>query len=189
MLALYLISNFDSLSFVANISLRNLSFKNSGFGRNQYEALKTALLNLIEDLLQDEKFVEPIKESLKIFLKNMKEPGNRLNNKENNVALTYGLESNNNIKKDNDDMDNREVKKNLTEIFNKNKNESKTEDLNGLSIVNESSFNIVSCKVNLSNLPSSINLDKIKEAVREKDLIILELEKLILDIMSYNKVK
>jgi hypothetical protein len=46
--------------------------KASGYGRNIYEALKTALFNIIEQLLQVEKFVNPIKDSLKIFLKNVK---------------------------------------------------------------------------------------------------------------------
>jgi hypothetical protein len=54
--------------------LSKQNIKNSGFGRNEYEALKTALLNLIEDLLQNEKFIIPIKESLKIFLKCIKGP-------------------------------------------------------------------------------------------------------------------
>jgi len=40
-----------------------------GFGRNEFEALRTALLNFIEFLLQEEKYIDEIKESLKIFLK------------------------------------------------------------------------------------------------------------------------
>lgn len=59
-------------SFVANITISDHNFKNSfmqGFGRNEFEALLTALLNFIELLLQEEKFINAIKESLKIFLK------------------------------------------------------------------------------------------------------------------------
>lgn len=59
-------------SFVANITILDQNFKNSfmqGFGRNEFEALLTALLNFIELLLQEEKFINAIKESLKIFLK------------------------------------------------------------------------------------------------------------------------
>jgi len=40
-----------------------------GYGRNQFEALRTALVNFIDFLMQEEKFVNEIKESLKIFLK------------------------------------------------------------------------------------------------------------------------
>jgi hypothetical protein len=53
----------------------------------------------------------------------------------------------------------------------------------GFIISHESNFSIVSYQENRFNNP------KFREMVKEKDLIILELEKLIIDIMDYNKVK
>lgn len=120
-------------SFVANINMEKMNIKNSGFGRNQYEALKTALFNLIEDLLQNEKFIDPIKESLKIFLKNIKEP----KNKENMSASKYIRNLEADANQCNTNINLSEVKKKLEEALNKEENK-------GYCIVKELSLNILS---------------------------------------------
>jgi len=123
------------------------------------------LFNLIEDLLQNEKFINPIKESLKIFLRSIKEP----KNKENISGFVNHKQSNNNYKL-------------LITNFKENENVLYKSE-SDIIISNEISFNIFSEKdLHLSDLL------KIKESLKEKDLIIYELEKLILDIMNYNKV-
>jgi hypothetical protein len=130
-------------SFVCNLIMPQLNFKHSGFGRNEYEALKTALINLFEICLQDEKLIIPIKESLKIFLRNNKE--------------------------------NRTDKVNFK---NKPKDDPGTCNKAGvcLQVSKEINFDII-------NRGSAYN-----EIFKENQLILLELEKLIIDMMGYNKV-
>ena len=43
--------------------------KFNGFGRSEYEALFNCLKNLIEFLLQDEKMLEYVRGSMKMFIK------------------------------------------------------------------------------------------------------------------------
>jgi hypothetical protein len=144
--------------------------KNSGFGRNEYEALKTAIFNLIEHLLEDEKFINPIKESLKIFLRNIKDPNYNRENKNVNKSSKY---SNSKYAKitETDDI----IPSNSDLESNSN------QDIIGYSIIKTEAFNLLSKKENY-------DLHNIKESIKEKDLIIIELEKLVIDIMNYNKV-
>jgi hypothetical protein len=59
---------------------------------------------------------------------------------------------------------------------------NQSQHISGFIIVKEDSFHLLSKKENCEEL------FKLKENVKEKELIIFELEKLILDIMGYNKV-
>ena len=161
-------------SFYANINLNKQNIKNSGYGRNEYEALKTALLNLIEDLLQNEKFINPIKESLKIFLKNIKDPKS---NKENVIAAVNTKYIKNIAELEMSFNTNNESQKKIVDDVINEKSKS------GFKVVNELNFNII------SNQENQFNTSKFRELIKEKYLIILELEKLILDLMNYNKVK
>jgi hypothetical protein len=43
--------------------------KFNGFGRSEFEALSNCLKNLIEFLLQDEKMLENVRGSMKMFIK------------------------------------------------------------------------------------------------------------------------
>jgi hypothetical protein len=104
--------------------------KNSGFGMNKYEAMKNSLYNLIETLLQIDKFINPIKESLKVFLKKTEKP---------NITRT------------------KEIKQDISD--------------GKYIITNEDNFMIES-----------------NNKTGEKDLIIIEFEKLVIDILTYNKV-
>ena len=72
------------------------NFKNSGYGRTKYEALSNALINLVESILGSEKYIDPIKESLKIFLKHNKYYANNSGNSNNNKTNKNGNNNNNN---------------------------------------------------------------------------------------------
>lgn len=70
--------------------------KFQGFGRSKFEALFTSLKNLIEYLLQDEKFLEEVRGSMKMFIKMVKSKlikNKDLHNKENifenNISNNY----------------------------------------------------------------------------------------------------
>jgi hypothetical protein len=60
-------------SFVAIIEIiSDTNHKNNilqGYGRNGFDAIRTVILNLVDLLLQDEKYVNNIRESLKVFMK------------------------------------------------------------------------------------------------------------------------
>ncbi len=131
-------------SFSANIKISESTIKSCGFGRSEYEAIKTAIFNLVEQLLLDEKFLNPIKESLKVFVK----PTTKIEIPEEKII-------------------------NNNEIF------TNSVSLGNFHIVKSESF-VITGKNNF--------LETWIEIVKEKNLIILELEKLILDIMNYNKV-
>ena len=64
---------FFKKSYVAIVDIiSDTKLKNNvlqGYGRNSFDAVRTAILNLVELLIQDEKYVDNIKESLKIFMK------------------------------------------------------------------------------------------------------------------------
>ena len=187
------------ISFVANIDIPELKLKNSGFGRSEYEALKTGLYNIIEHLLQDEKYVDPIKETLKIFLKHGMSSGKeQKTNKENvfekNITNewlnTYNPNPNNRIPLSS--INNSDLKKNgRNKLICRDKENDILDDIkmdegnalisdgNNLYVVSESNFQI----------NSSFDFKKYNENSKEKDLIILELEKLIIDMMIYNKVE
>lgn len=120
---------------------------------------------MIEHLLEDEKFVNPIKDSLKIFLKNMKDPKYKREKGKIDNTFEKNLDSN---------------RKEIMEENEKFKHQS--QHVSGYIIVKEDSFHV------LSKIENSEEVFKLKENIKEKELIIFELEKLILDIMSYNKV-
>ncbi len=107
--------------------------------------------------------MNPIKDSLKIFLRNIKDPKFKREK-----LKESGLDTKNEIKKEDENND--------------KQNEDKCETIFGMKIVKLDSFNIISKK------ESKEEIFKLIENVKEKELIILELEKLILDIMNYNKV-
>ena len=107
--------------------------------------------------------MNPIKDSLKIFLRNIKDPKFKREK-----LKDAGLDSKNEIKKEDENKD--------------KENEDKCETTTGMKIIKIDSFNLISKK------ESKEEIFKLRENVKEKELIILELEKLILDIMNYNKV-
>lgn len=119
--------------------VNNSKIKNFGYGRNEKEAIKTSLFNLVDQLLEEEKFFKPIKESLKIF--NQPQQIKKLDISENTGHLNSSFSN--------------------------------------FQIINENTIFIPSEKEYSNNF---------KEILEEKNLIIIELEKLVVDIMSYNKV-
>jgi hypothetical protein len=138
----------NNFSYVCNLLIPQLNSRQTGFGRNENEALKTALINLFETCLQDEKLLIPIKDSLKIFLRN---------NKENFDIINY---------------------KHLPH------KESKEESTKNV-FLNECKQLQISQEINFS---INYGQNKFKEILKENHLILLELDKLILDMMEYNKV-
>lgn len=140
-------------SFVAVIHIRKLNIKSQGYGRDNYEAMKTALLNVIEQMLSDEQFINPIKDSLKIFL----------------------------MKKIN------ETPKSNMKNINKILNEINEGELNN----SEGNFNYKvtpELRFSIFSIRDQAYLSKLDESIKEKGLIINELEKMIIDMMNYNKV-
>ena len=63
----YIKSFAATVEIISDKNLKNHILK--GYGRNGFDAVRTAILNLVDLLLQDEKYVDNIKESLKIFMK------------------------------------------------------------------------------------------------------------------------
>lgn len=130
--------------------------KNSGFGRCEYEALKNALFNLIEHLLDDEHYLNTIKECMKVFMINIK---NTIKKRDKSIYLS--------------DLQRRKTPEEYCSATDK-------PAIAVLTINNETSFEITSKNNN-------IELVRINESMKEKDLIIIEMEKLIIDLISYNK--
>lgn len=158
------------------INLTELKIKNEGFGRTEYDALKTALMNLFEQLCENEKFVYPIKESLKIFIR-------KINDKKESEKIDNIFKFKKDFKSKSTSPQKEIIVQNIFEKNQENKIDNFTINKKGLKISKGESFNIIPKNTNYSTL------EKLREDLKEKDLIILELEKLVIDMMNQNKVK
>lgn len=152
------LSNDNYMCFGSNIIIPHMTHKISGFGRTEYEAVKTSIINLIDQLLQEERYLNPIRDSIKVFIANDGSKGSRPKIKKTNSNYQV-------------------IKPDLN--LNTNNANSKMPVQSKMPVfVKEISFELPG--VNFSY----------KDIIKEKDLILKEMEKLVIDIMSYsNKVR
>jgi hypothetical protein len=157
------IQNIIHFSFVANVNLSRNKSKNSGFGRCEYEALKNALLNLLEHLLDDEHYLNTVKECMKVFI------SIKSTLKRDVISYLNSIQMRKNIFSDKEEK-------------NSIRNKADKAATAVLSVNHETSFEITR-----KNNTSNKELERINESIKEKDLIIIEMEKLIIDMVNYNK--
>jgi len=158
--------------------------KFQGFGRSGFEALLTSLKGAIEYLLQDEKFVQQISNSMKMFTKVNKDTFNNKENVfENNISNNYkSFTLNHNLVPERTIPQSKvlQAKINIDNIHDFHPGKD--------SQISDSELNLALTSNDLSKLKGKDETsDNIKKELEEKNLIILEMEKLILDIMNYNK--
>ena len=160
--------------------------KISGYGRTKYEALSNSFINMIESLLEVEKYFEPIKDSLKTLSSNIKEPNPLIN--------TSKIKANEIEKDDNQRFKRTKNSNNLhrpTEIITNDNEESETKALvsmltndKQLILCHEEVFSYYGYYQSIFDSDEFISF---KNEYHEKTLIINELEKMVLDMMNQLK--
>jgi len=157
--------------------------KFQGFGRSGFEALLTSLKGAIEYLLQDEKSVQQISNSMKMFTKVNKETQNNKENVfENNISNNYkSFTLNYNLVPETIIPQNKVLQAKMENMQDGYKDSQMTMNMNDDLALTSNDLGKLKTK------EESSESNNMKKELEEKNLIILEMEKLILDIMNYNK--
>lgn len=153
------------MCYGSNIIIPHMLQKISGFGRTEYEAIRTSLINLVDQLLLEERYFNPIRDSIKVFIANDGSKSKAKNKKSNNTSSpSYQV-----IQTDN-----------RNSIIDTNDNHVDTK-LASQSIT----IPVLDREISFELLGTQLSF---KEIIKEKDLILKEMHNLIMDIMSYSKV-
>lgn len=166
-----------------------------GFGRSKYEALSNAFINTIDNLLDRDQYVDPVKDSLKLLCQNnSKEPLPTINFSKMKIQSNNQITNNTNSAQFNLDTKTRFKRKNKSsnfrpnEIITNDNEESETKALvsmltndKQLILCHEEVFSVYGEFQSVFDTEEFANF---KSEYQEKTLIIYELEKMVLDMMQ-----
>ena len=152
---------------------KNEKTKICGFGRTKFEALSNCFFNVVESLLQNEDLIDPIKESLKILSSNKTSV---IKKEKESLTSNYKRKKNNSqpteiITNDHEDLET----KALVSMLMGDKQ---------LVITHEEIFSYYG---DTNTIFDSEEFVSFKQEYQEKTLIIVELEKMVLDLMNQIK--